>query len=111
MTTRIRLGLVLISLLVVSATSFALELPKVIGSNMVLQQKMLVPIWGQAKAGGEISVSFGNQTKSTVADSQGKWKVLLDPMEASDKPAAMTIKGWQDETKPIVLKNILVRRK
>ncbi len=80
------------------------KLPKVIGSNMVLQRDLPVPIWGWGKAGEKITVSFAGQSKFTTVDELGKWMVKLDPLEASDSPASLVVQG----TKQIKLDNILV---
>ncbi len=79
-------------------------LPRVIGSDMVLQRSKPLPIWGTAAAGEQVSVRFGKQSKSATADALGNWKVILDPLVASDKPVVMVVTG----TNSIVLKNILV---
>ena len=50
---------------------------------MVLQRDVDVPIWGSAKPEQKISVQFANQIKSTQADVDGHWMVILDPLEAS----------------------------
>jgi len=49
--------------------------------NMVLQREMPVPIWGGADAGERVTVRFGSQEKRTIADANGKWKVVLDPLQ------------------------------
>ena len=40
-----------------------LELPKVIGSNMVLQRNALSPIWGKGDPGSEVTVAISGQVK------------------------------------------------
>lgn len=84
--------------------SSQITLPKILGHNMVLQQKKKVSIWGTASANEKISVEFGGQKKKTIADYSGKWSVQLKPMKASFAPREMTITGKNK----IVLKNILV---
>src|SRR5207245_744299 len=42
--------------------------------------------------------------KTTNADTDGHWRVTLDPIEASSTPAKMTISG----SNTITLKNVLV---
>lgn len=83
----------------------AIELPKVINDNMVLQRGKKVIIWGNAEPNESISVSFKKQNKKTKANAEGKWSLSLDSMEASATPAVMEIKGEKDN---ITLKNILV---
>ena len=80
------------------------SLPKIFGSNMVLQRDKPLPIWGLAKAGERVTVKFGKQSKQTFADSSGNWKVLLSPLKGSVKPTKMVISG----TNTITLDNILV---
>jgi len=79
-------------------------LPKVIGSNMVLQRDLSVPIWGWAEEGEKVTVSFAGQTKMTETGKNGKWMVKLDKLKASPKPAKLTIKGKNE----ITIENILV---
>lgn len=80
------------------------RLPEIIGNSMVLQQKETVPIWGWADPDENITVNFGQQTKTTVADKEGKWRVNLEAMKANFTPQTMTIKGKNQ----IILKDILV---
>lgn len=68
-------------------------LPDVLGSGMVLQRERPVPVWGRAEAGEAVTVRFAGQTKKTVADSQGAWRVMLDKLKASAAPAVMTVEG------------------
>ncbi|HEY4061073.1 MAG TPA: beta-L-arabinofuranosidase domain-containing protein [Puia sp.] len=82
-----------------------LSLPKIFGDNMVLQRNSPVPVWGSAAAGETVIVRFGSQEKKTVADAVGGWKVLLDPLSASDKPEEMVVAS---PVATIRLKNILV---
>ena len=76
-------------------------------NNMVLQQKVKLPVWGIANAGETVSVDFSGQKKNAIADDNGDWKVILDPVVASAIPGKMTISGSVNPT-PIVIENILV---
>lgn len=69
------------------------RLPDVIASSMVLQQGHTVPIWGTADPGETVTVSFGKQKKTAVADANGKWRVDLGPMSSNATPQAMIITG------------------
>ena len=62
-------------------------------SHMVIQRDQLVPVWGTAAAGTEMTVSFQEQTVSAFADSNGKWRVELEPMPASGTPGSMIVRG------------------
>src|ERR1700752_8853 len=68
-------------------------LPDVISSSMVLQRDQLVRIWGKADPGETVTVKFGNQTKTAVADADGRWIVRLSSMRANATPASMIIEG------------------
>ena len=79
--------LVLISsLLFAQSFAFAeIKLPRVFGSNMVLQRDMPAPIWGWAAANEEISITLSEQdgnaevihTDTVKADAKGNWRVSL----------------------------------
>lgn len=80
------------------------KLPAIIGSGMVLQRGVEVPLWGQADAGEEVTVSFAGQSKKTKASADGKWQVKLDALEASKEGRPLTIKGKNS----LLLDNVLV---
>ncbi|AKD58615.1 hypothetical protein SD10_17985 [Spirosoma radiotolerans] len=74
-------------------TAFAdVRLPNVFGSHMVLQRRKPVPVWGWAEAGEKVTVTLNNQTKTTKAGKDGKWRVTLDAMEAGG-PYQLLVKG------------------
>jgi sialate O-acetylesterase len=70
---------------VLTGTSLQAEIrpASVFSHHMVLQRDMKVPVWGKASPGGEVLVEFAGQRKTTKADTQGKWRVNLDPMPAN----------------------------
>jgi sialate O-acetylesterase len=69
----------------------------------ILQRDKPVPIWGTADAGERIRVTFADQTRSTTADTEGRWSVTLDPLPASSTPATLTITGHDTVTLTDVL--------
>ncbi len=71
--------------------------------NAVLQRDKELPVWGIAREGERVTVEFAGQSVSTVAK-DGRWQVLLKPMNANATPQTMTITG--DNT--ISLSNILI---
>jgi sialate O-acetylesterase len=100
-----RLALCLGVLFLVSPVAQAdVKLPAVIGSNMVLQADMKVPIWGWADAGEKVTVTVGDQKVEATADSGGKWQVRLAAMKAAAGPLEMTVAGKNT----LKLTNILV---
>jgi sialate O-acetylesterase len=80
-----------------------IRLPSIIGSNMVLQQKLANPIWGWADAGENVTVSINGQTKNTKTGTDGKWSIVLDPQDVGG-PFTLTIKGENELT----LENVMV---
>lgn len=79
------------------------RLPYILSDNMVLQRRLPVNVWGWARPGERVSVTFNNQKVSAKAAKDGTWKVQLAPLAAGG-PFEMTINGKN----AITLKNILV---
>lgn len=50
--------------------------------NAVLQQQIPVPVWGSAQPEAKVTVAFKGQKKTVIAQKDGAWKVVLDPMVA-----------------------------
>ena len=61
--------------------------------HMVLQRDVPVPVWGDASPNQKVTVTFAGQTKSTVSDQDGNWRVTLDPLPASQEGDTMKIAG------------------
>ena len=89
-----------LSLLVGSLAFSGVTLPRVFGSNMVLQRDMQAPIWGWAPAGEEITITLSAEaegaepvsTTTAVADADGNWQVKLPAMTAGG-PYTLRIEG------------------
>ena len=90
-------------LLFVFPAKAEVRLPKLIGSQMVLQRDMPVKIWGWADPGEQVSLTLNKQTKSVKTGRNGRWVVTLDPMPAGG-PFEMRIAGKNE----LILSNILV---
>ena len=73
--------------------------------NAVLQRNMPVPVWGTADAATTITVKFGDQQKSSIADKDGNWKVQLAQMPASFESRTLEI---SNNTNRISLTNVVV---
>ncbi|MEL7588134.1 MAG: sialate O-acetylesterase [Prolixibacteraceae bacterium] len=82
------------------------SMPSFFTDNMVFQQQSDVPVWGNAEAGENITVttSWNNRTYTAIAGSDGKWTVKVQTPEAGYTPYEMSIKGRNT----IQLKNILI---
>jgi sialate O-acetylesterase len=79
------------------------RLPHVLGSNMVLQRDVPLPVWGWADPGEAVTVKLGEHQVSTKADANGEWLVKLPAMPAGG-PYEMTVSG----TNTIQLTDVLV---
>ncbi len=58
------------------------RLAHVFQDNMVLQQGVPAPVWGWAAPGTQVEIAFDGQRHSTEAGQDGRWKAVLDPLEA-----------------------------
>ena len=96
-------GVCLAVLVLVASSLFAdVQLHGLFTDNMVLQQGIEAPIWGQADDGEAVTVKFCGQAVS--ADTKdGKWMVRLKPLKAGG-PHTMTVSGKNT----VELKNVLV---
>ena len=64
------------------AAKLAPELGLPFTDHALLQQKMKLPVWGSSRPGATVTIRFAGQTKTTMADRDGSWRVELDPMAA-----------------------------
>lgn len=80
-----------------------MKLPAIFGDHMVLQRGMKIPVWGKAESGEKVTLSAAGKSESITAGTDGKWRILLDPIE-SDKPIEITISGRNT----IVIKDVLI---
>ena len=68
-----------------------LQLANVFADHAVLQRDKPVPVWGWCDAGATVTVEFGGQKKTAVADAGGKWLVRLDAVAASESPRELVV--------------------
>lgn len=59
-----------------------LQMPALYSDHMILQQKKPLRIAGTANAGESVSVRIADQKKQTRTTGNGKWEVILDPLQA-----------------------------
>jgi sialate O-acetylesterase len=64
------------------ASSAQLRLPRLVRDSMVMQRDKEVNIWGWAARGEKVTVHFLGKQLHTVANSDGKWAVVLPPQKA-----------------------------
>ncbi|HEX5026554.1 MAG TPA: sialate O-acetylesterase [Agriterribacter sp.] len=95
-------------LLCIHPTIADVRLPKIFGSQMVLQRNKPVPVWGWADAGEKVTVELSvdgviKQTKTVKTGKAGKWMIQLNPAEAGG-PFQMVVKSKKNS---IILSDIL----
>lgn len=61
-----------------------LSMSSLYADYMVLQRDVPLDIHGTANTGEKITVEIGDQKASTTADNQGKWSIVLSPMQAAE---------------------------
>ncbi|WP_289859446.1 sialate O-acetylesterase [uncultured Muribaculum sp.] len=85
----------------------ALTLPRIIGDNMMLQQKSNVLLWGWAKPGSKVKVvtDWNGKSYSVQAAGSGRWDIRVATPEASYETTSFTIEG---DGKKIKVRNVLV---
>ncbi len=87
-----------LSLFIGSIAYSGVTLPRVIGSNMVLQRDRQAPIWGWASPGEAIMITLSAEaedpvaTTTAVADADGNWQTEL-PAMAAGGPYTLRIEG------------------
>ncbi len=93
----------IVVLLVSGIAGADVQLPSLLGDNMLLQRGVPVPIWGKAEPGEKVTVTLGKVEATAVTNEKGQWTVKLDPLEAGG-PLELTISGKNTLT----LRNILL---
>lgn len=98
------------ALLVCSAMSVSakIELPDIISSNAVLQQKADAKLWGWSAPGESVSVSpsWNNQTYTAKADKEtGRWEISVPTPEASFTPYFIK---FTDKDGEVTIDNVLI---
>jgi sialate O-acetylesterase len=78
-------------------------LPKIFGSNMVVQRGQPVRVWGKCPPKGTVQVSFADRHATAQAGLEGSWQVSLDPLPAGG-PYTLTVRAEADT---VTLTNIL----
>jgi len=82
-----------VSLLGVPGALADVQVSKIFGDHMVLQQEKPIRIWGTAEAGEAVTVELAGKSASTEAKDTGKWRVDLPAMKVDGKVHTLTVKG------------------
>lgn len=80
------------------------RLPKLIGDGMVVQRNAVIPVWGWANVGDEITVELAGSRSTVVAGEDSVWEASLPAMDAGG-PFTMSISAG---AATLEVKNILV---
>ena len=96
---------VLLSLFGSAMLSAQVKLLPIFSDNMVLQQRVKAPIWGETLPNKtvEIIISWNKKKYTALADEKGKWIVKVDTPSAGG-PYTITI----SDGKPVMLSNVLI---
>lgn len=82
-------------------------LPKILSDHMVIQRELPIHVWGMAKPGETITVTFHGESGAAQANDLGRWGLYLRPATAGG-PYQMTVAGNLPEERAIVINDILV---
>ncbi len=88
-------GIAIAALLCLALSGYGnIRLPRIISSNMVLQQRDSVKIWGWADPYEEVSVtpSWGGETYKATGSRDARWELKV-ATPAAGGPHTITIKG------------------
>ncbi len=66
------LSLLLLFLVASGSSQADVRMPAILGSHIVLEQDIKIPVWGWADAGEAVTVVLGNKTAKTTADVNGE---------------------------------------
>lgn len=99
------LFIALLPTLVAVEAAEGLRLAYIFRDGAVLQRQTIVPIWGWATPETTVQVEFAGQSKVGQSDSDGYWKIELDPMEANSVGESIVVRTRDDV---LVLQDVLV---
>lgn len=80
------------------------RLPKIFGDGMVLQREKPIAVWGWADPGESVTVSFAEQTITTAANGDGRWRIELPPRRTDDTSREFVVRGKNTVT----LKDVVI---
>tara|TARA_R100000027_G_scaffold53229_1_gene42055 strand:+ start:43718 stop:45298 length:1581 start_codon:yes stop_codon:yes gene_type:complete len=86
------------------ATWAEVSLASIYTDNMVLQSGVPLTIWGEATDGEIVDVAVAGHSEQTQAI-DGKWRVVLEPLEATTDPIEFLVEG-PDQV--LTLQNVVV---
>lgn len=90
--------------LIAASARAEIRLPSIFSDHMVIQQGERIPVWGWADPGVRVTVQLGNRKRSTRADDQGNWRVVLPPFRTGGPRMQLVVSG--DNT--VTINDVLV---
>lgn len=102
---RIKIIVIICFTIVTSNLYPEVQLPSILGDNMVLQQQSNVKLWGKSEPGKKvkISTSWNKKSYQVISDSNGKWLTEVET-PAAGGPYEITF----DDGDKLILTNILI---
>lgn len=101
------LRLIILGLCLQGASAGELRLAALFSDGMVLQRGRPVPVWGWADPGAVVQVVFKGSTHEGVADTEGRWRIELDPLSADAQPDTLMVR-LKDGRASRAISNVLV---
>lgn len=93
----------IVFLLTSQLVAAGMRVARIFGDNMVLQQRLANPVWGESTPGSIVRVEIAGVTAEAHTWGDGRWRALLPALPAGG-PYEMTIRGPEI----ITFKNIMV---
>lgn len=81
-----------------------LKLAQIFSDNAILQRQKPIKIWGWASPNEKILVTLAGQQREMLADTEGGWQVIFDPLESGETHTLFVTNAKQS----IIIKNILI---
>lgn len=72
-----------------------LKVASIFGDNMVLQQGINTPVWGTAKPGQDLRISFAGNSYEAKVNQDGKWLIKMPKIKAGG-PLKMVVSTLED---------------
>jgi len=91
------LSLLLLALLPIVAKAQSIIPAPMFSDHMVLQQGVEVPVYGKAKAGSKVSVTFNKKTVKAIADAEGNWIAMLPKQKATYEGKILTVSSGNEK--------------
>jgi len=83
----------------------SLTLGPLFTDHAILQQGQIVPVWGKARKGTTVTVTFGKSKAKAKANAEGNWKVMLPAQTATFEGKQLVVKAGKEQ---ITLNDIVV---